>query len=245
MRLRALVVEADDRSRQRYTSLIDDHPDIDLMGSVRDPRTARSLLRESEVDVLILNSSVDPNALDLVDEIGQRPVVIVLSQDAGDALRCFDAGVVDMLLRPFSDERFQIALGRAVHAFRSTGDPSDDGMLHYGNGDLISIRFGRRTVRVDLSMLHLVSSNGNQVMLHLEDRMLKAACTMKRMEKLLPDHLFTRVHRMYIVADRIVRDMDKESLYTAIGEYPVGSAYRKLVKHKFGHLLSGNDHHAQ
>lgn len=238
MKIRVLIVEDETPVQRRCSALVEQHEELELIGIVRDTATAASLLKQNDVDALIICVGAEREGLHFLEQLDRLPLVVALSKDPEDAVKCFEIGVLDMVLKPFEDARFNEALSRTVEAFQFQGPADPHGSLFGRNSARsISIRHGRRMIRVDLGLLRLVESSGNQVMLHLDDKLLKVGATLKRIEELLPEKDFTRIHRMYLLADRVVNDIDHGSVYTIMGEFPIGATYRKVVRQKFEHLL--------
>ncbi len=125
-RLRALVVDDEKPARRRLRELLGAEPDVEVAGECCDGEEALAALRDAAgagrpVELLFLDvqmPEVDGFGVlaALADAVGAAPPPAVVLATAYDqyALRAFDAHAVDYLLKPYSDERFQLALRRAV-----------------------------------------------------------------------------------------------------------------------------------
>lgn len=76
---------------------------------------ACKLLATAQPDVILLDNYLpDGQGVDLLDKLGEIPVIMVTAANDTKTLRQAIAhGVVDYLVKPFSFERFQIAIQRA------------------------------------------------------------------------------------------------------------------------------------
>ena len=89
----------------------------------------------------------------------------------------------------------------------------------------ILIRSGTQQVRILLSDLLYVQSAGNYVQLITTKEKILSRLTMSEAEELLPPSQFTRIHRSYIVANRSVDRMDKNSVHVGTEWIPIGAGY--------------------
>lgn len=238
MPYRVLVIGPDPIRSPELCTFIHRIESLKLVAIVAERTDALPLLMESRIDLLVLDlHSEERNVLLFLEELSDPPQVIITTDFEIHALEGFDHGIVDLLLRPFTFDRFQLAIERAGSAMGGTTHYTSSAAGDRGiDPSIISIRSGRRSHYIQVDSIRLIEAVGNHVRLQLHDREVQANSTMKQMEELLPEIGFTRVHRSYIVADRIVLDLDNETLFTQLGEVPIGAAYRKNVKNSFSSL---------
>lgn len=176
------------------------------------------------------------SGFDVVKDLPSPPPVVVITGDASHALEGFERGVVDLLVKPMSFERFLLAMNRVrTHrqpvASRQVVRPQM--LMDAEAKEAIMLRSGRRMVRMPLERILVVRSSGDLVKLQLIDTELVVMATMKEIERMLHDKGFLRVHRTCIIAERILREVGRNELYTTVGELPLGAAYRANVRLRF------------
>lgn len=54
--------------------------------------------------------------------------------------------------------------------------------------------------------------------------------TMKRMEQMLPAHLFLRIHKSYIVPVNNITEFDKSRVYLTDKVFPIGDQYKGVLE---------------
>ncbi len=130
--LRVVVVDDEKPARLRLVELLDREPHVELAevcgGGREAVRAVRGALGANEpIDVLFLDvqmPEMDGFAVleSLAESLGAAAMPAVVFVTAYDeyALRAFDAHAVDYLLKPYSDERFRTALGRAAARARGS-----------------------------------------------------------------------------------------------------------------------------
>ncbi|HEY8431039.1 MAG TPA: response regulator, partial [Sandaracinaceae bacterium] len=116
MTLRALVVDDEPLARDELVFLLD-QLGVEVVGQAGNASDALALLDETRPDLVFVDLRMPgPDGLALAESVlrrdGSISVVIVSAHDDG-AIRAYEAGVVDYLLKPVRLERLQKAVERA------------------------------------------------------------------------------------------------------------------------------------
>jgi two-component system response regulator LytT len=115
-RLRALVVEDERPARNYLVELIESTGLAKVMGAVGTLAEAREALAALPLDVIFVDVqlSLGENGLDLLQSLPgkSRPAVVLATASSHYAQRAWGLGVVDYLLKPFSEERIEQCLRR-------------------------------------------------------------------------------------------------------------------------------------
>lgn len=129
--LRALIVDDEQPARQRLLGLLRTAAGVNIAGACAGGQDALEVLdrayeAERPIDLVFLDVQMpEVDGFDVLDALyddppGPLPVVVFVTAYDRYALQAFDAHAVDYLLKPYSDERFEIALERAKQFARST-----------------------------------------------------------------------------------------------------------------------------
>jgi DNA-binding LytR/AlgR family response regulator len=117
-RLRALVLEDEWLARNYLVQLIEVTKLAEVVGAVATVSEARDVLAALPVDVVFVDVQLsgDESGLDLVQSMassdGARPAFVLATAFSQHALEAWNLGVVDYLLKPFSEERVEQCLRR-------------------------------------------------------------------------------------------------------------------------------------
>src|SRR5580704_19578563 len=111
-KIRVLIVDDSASVRQILTSILNDDPDIEVMGSAADPFAAARKLQEEIPDVIILDIEMPRmDGITFLRKImAQRPIPVIicstLTEEGSDLMfEAFEAGAVDILPKPRLDTR--------------------------------------------------------------------------------------------------------------------------------------------
>src|SRR5262245_45582571 len=132
--VRVLVVDDEKPARERLRRLLERDGRMQVAGCCVGGADALRVVREAArvgAPVQLLFLDVQMPELDgfgvlsalIADraqgDSGEVPAVVFVTAHDEYALRAFDAHAVDYLLKPFSDERFEAALDRALRHLRA------------------------------------------------------------------------------------------------------------------------------
>ncbi len=128
--LRVLIVDDEALARQRLLDLLGRESGVEIAGVADDGNAAVDAIRELAPDLAFLDIQMPGRTgLEVVREIGavNMPATIFCTAYDQYALKAFDVAAVDYLVKPFDDERFELAFGRARRAIEleEIGLPAD------------------------------------------------------------------------------------------------------------------------
>jgi two-component system LytT family response regulator len=191
------VVVADDESgaRRNLTSLLRRDPDIGSIVECDSGREAIEQLKTSKCDLLFLDVQMPGcDGFDVLELLGNElpPAVIFVTAYDEYALRAFEAGALDYLLKPFDDARFRRALERAK-----------DKLARFSRRPRIADRLAVKTrgelVFVNVADVDWVESVGYYACLHAAGNTHVLRRTLLELEHELDADQFMRIHRSIIV----------------------------------------------
>jgi two-component system LytT family response regulator len=226
--LRVLIVDDEEHARQRLRELLEDHPDIRVVGECQGGVQAVDQLGTMSVDLVFLDVQMpDLDGFGVVEKIGidRMPPLVFVSGYSEFAVRAFEAYAVDYLLKPFDDARFETALERArdaVRSRRSRAQESEDarlsGFLEHvqrasGKGfpEAIAIKAGDSYVVTRVADIDWAEADGNYVKLHVHKRARLLKRSLASLEEdLLDPEVFLRVHRSAIVNTRKIASVEPQ-----------------------------------
>ena len=211
--IRTLVVDDDPLSRKRIRTLLEREDDIEVVGECADGEEAIPRIVDERPDLVFLDVQMPRvDGFGVVEAIGaaRMPVTVFASAYVEFALRAFEAYALDYLLKPFDEERFGRALGRArdaARARRPVRDPRLDALMQFLQApsrpeypQLLAVKSGDQYRFVEVADIDWIEADGNYIRLHMgaQERLVhKSLAEMD--EQLLDPAKFVRIHRSTIV----------------------------------------------
>ncbi len=211
MKIRTLIADDEPLARKRLCQLLQNEPDIELVGECADGREAVAAIRKTSPELLFLDVQMpELDGFGVLEAMGTGPMPVIVFVTAHDqfALRAFEVHAVDYLLKPFDQERFQKALRRAIEQVRSR-DPEairqrQSALLTDVQSTQLAVKSGGRVVWVKLDEIDWIGSADNYAELHVGAKSHLLRETLVALETRLAPEKFVRISRSAIVnAERI------------------------------------------
>ena len=229
MRLRVLVVDDEPIAREGLKLLLGRQPQVESVSEARNGREAIALICEQRPDLAVLDVQMPRiNGFAVVNAVGTErmpPIIFVTAHDQY-AIRAFEVAAIDYLLKPVTEERFELAFKRAVG--RLQGAPHEDAIKQLTTMlDAISnpprqlerfaVRTGEKTVFVPVNEVDWVEAYQNYVRLHAGPATHLLHVPMNTIEGVLDSNRFLRIHRSHIVNVRRIAQLSP----IAHGQYEI------------------------
>lgn len=222
-RLRVLIVDDEPIARRNIAVLLRRDPGIGEIVECDSGAAAMDEMRRSKVDLLFLDVEMpECDGFDVLELMGadMPPAVIFVTAYDEYALRAFDAGALDYLLKPFDDARFERALERARK--RLAPDPP-----HARSATArIAVKCGGQTLFLAAADIDWIEAANYYACLHVGDATHILRRSLQTLEKELDERMFLRIHRSVIVNCSKVRGLELDGS----GEYEVVLHSRARLK---------------
>ena len=200
--LRVLVCDDELMARKRVRRLLGELSDIETVIECESGEEVLARLAEEDVDVAILDVSMSGmSGLETVLAMPEdRPYVVFLTAHPEHAVKAFEVGAVDYVLKPVDDARLAKAIERARHAL-------DHGPARSGEGSSAPQRLSKLAIAthdgaalVSPSDVTHATFDGTLVTVHTSSRTILTDDTLQDLEaKLGAAGAFERVHRRAVL----------------------------------------------
>ena len=235
-RIRALIVDDEPPARRNIAWLLQREPDVEIIGESGSGKDALAAIRDLSPDLLFLDVQMPEwDGFDVLEMLGSNVPAAIVFVTAYDqyALRAFDAGALDYLLKPFDNARFERAIARAKDKIRLSrhAPPNTDRLVIKSAGQVSFVR---------TSEIDWIEADDYYACLHVGARNYLLRRSLTELEQDLDPVLFCRIHRSAIVNI----DQIKNLKLNADGEYnvvlenglelPLSRRHRKDLQSRLG-----------
>jgi two-component system LytT family response regulator len=214
-KIRALIVDDEPLARSNLKVLLREDPDIESIAECGSGTEAAAQIRATRPDLVFLDVQMPEcggfEVLELLKADEKLPVIVFVTAYDEYALRAFDAGALDYLLKPFDDARFRLAMQRAKQkiAVHAALDATETPRL--------TVRSAGQVVYVQVPDIDWVEAADYYACLHVGTKSHLLRQSMADLEKELNPRIFCRIHRSTIVNLRRVQALKVDDA----GEYEV------------------------
>lgn len=197
--LRVIVCDDELMARKRVLRLLGELPGIEATIECESGEEVLARLRDDDVDVALLDINMPGmSGLDTVLAMPEdRPYVVFLTAHPEHAVKAFDVGAVDYVLKPVDDARLAKALERA-RQFLDHGDATAT-TANAAKLNKLAIATRDGAALVSPGEITHATFDGALVSVHTAARSILTDDTLQELESKLPQGPFERVHRRAIV----------------------------------------------
>ena len=201
-------------------------PILHVAGTCSDAFEARDKIQEVPIDLLFLDINMPIlTGMDLMRTIKHPPQVIFTTAYREFATDAFDLGACDYLVKPFSLERFIIAVDRAIERIGRQNRSAEPGIPANQNNHLL-VRSEGVINKLNYDQILFLEAARNNTKVVAQQASLLSNVPLSSIEKLLPLDQFTRVHRSFIVNYSKVTSLQGNRVFIDKHEIPIGSNYK-------------------
>ncbi|MFV0605448.1 MAG: LytR/AlgR family response regulator transcription factor [Niabella sp.] len=225
MSVKAIAIDDEPLAVDIIKTFCNQLQDVELLDCFDNAPEALEYIHKNNPHLLFLDINMpDMTGLELVNKLHTKPMIIFTTAYKEFALQGFELDAVDYLLKPFSFERFEKAVQKAM---KNIGSSNDDFNLY--------VFADYRMLKIAGTDIMYIESLDDYIKIHLCDdqKPVMTLMTMKKVVSLLPDDCFARIHRSYTVALAQIASISARKLLLKNGEtLPVTETYFEALNKK-------------
>ncbi|MEL6987471.1 MAG: LytTR family DNA-binding domain-containing protein [Bacteroidota bacterium] len=192
MKLKTIIVDDEPLARNILKKYIQDYQELDLVAVCKDGIEALQAIKNNEVDLIFLDINMPKiSGIELAKSIDPKHLVIFTTAYPEYAVEGFELNALDYLVKPIEFERFIRAVKKAESRFENNNKEHDS--------DRIFIKSDRKLIQVNYDDILYIQAYGDYIKVHTKNKVLLSKNKLSIIEQSLPEKLFIKVHRSYIV----------------------------------------------
>lgn len=227
-----LVVDDEPIARNIIEAYCKHLPYLHVVASCGNALEAKMILQKEKIEILFLDINMPVmDGLSFLKTLKNPPQIIFTTAYKEYALDAFDLAACDYLLKPFSLERFVIAVDKAVEKLRGVAFTAPD---NSGAENYMFIRTDGKIYKILFDDILYGEANGNYTKIVMKESMIMPAMTFSSFEELLPKSVFLRVHRSFIINKSKIGHIEGNRVFINNTEIPIGTNYKDEFMKQLG-----------
>ncbi|AOY74983.1 LytR/AlgR family response regulator transcription factor [Clostridium formicaceticum] len=236
-KLKALLVDDEMPAREELKYLLSRNEDVEIIKDVDNLDDAVIVLNTHQIDIIFLDIEInDDNGIAFAQIIKSREIAIIFATAYDQyAVEAFSLNAVDYLLKPFSQERVDQSVDKAVKKLRK--DKTTKRLLKK-----LTFWKGDKMVVVGPEDILYLTVDDRKVIIETTKGTLTDAGPLQTTYEKLDPSLFIRTHRSYIVnlekIEEIIPWFNNTYILKMVGledtEIPVSRSYLQEFKKIIG-----------
>ena len=221
-----LIVDDEPLAREVIQNYCSHLSSLNVVKSCSDAFEAKLELQKQEIDILFLDINLPVlDGIAFFKTLTHQPQVIFTTAYKEYAVNAFDLSACDYLLKPFSLERFIIAVDKAIE--RLSKKQIDTNNSFENREDFLFIKSSGKIIKIRYDNFLFAEAHGNYIKIVSSNTSIIANMTFANLEELLPKSHFIRVHRSFIINKSKISHIEGNVVFIDKSEIPIGSNYKE------------------
>lgn len=227
MKFKCLIVDDEPLALDLLTEHISVFKELELIGRCDNAIEANKYLREYPVDLLFLDIQMPVlSGIEFIRTLSYRPKIVLTTAYKDYAFEAFELDVEDYLLKPITFDRFFKAINKILQrqplllrAPQSNTQAFEDAFVY--------LRAGRKSIKVTLNEISFIESQRDYTRIQVGNKDLLVHHRISELEDKLPENIFLRIHRSYIVSREKIISFSNSHIEVQDQTLPIGRNYRE------------------
>lgn len=230
MKIRCLIVDDEPLAQDILETYVNKVPDLELVAKCPNAVEARQILKTEQIDLLFLDIQMpEITGLDFMRSLNNPPSVIFTTAYANYAVEGFNLNAIDYLLKPISFDRFLKAVNKVEERISAGNGGNNPQQNSNEPDDYVFVKTDKKMVKIKYKDIQYIEGLKDYVMIYTGEGRHVTLMTMKSLEEQLPDRMFKRIHKSYIISvdkiNAVVGQMVE--IDGASKLIPVGNSYKE------------------
>lgn len=195
--MRALIIDDERLARKELTKLLEDFPEIEILGEAANADEAFELINSLKPDLLFLDIQMPgKTGFELLEMLDSVPTVIFTTAYDEYALKAFEVNALDYLLKPIQLDRLNETIAKLE---KPKPVAEEEAEPRLGLNDQVFVKDGDKCWFVSLTDIRYFESDGNYIKVFFENFKPMIHKSLNALDEKLNDRDFFRASRKHII----------------------------------------------
>ena len=229
--INSLIVDDEPLAREIIQTYINKVPNWTVIETCINAEEAYESLLKHDIDVLFLDIQMPViSGVEFLQSLQKPPLVIFTTAYSEYALKGFELNVIDYLLKPISFSRFFQAIEKAN---KKLSTKNEEIKMVKKDVSYFFVKHSGKLVKIIFSDILYIKAEQEYSFIFTKKEKLLVSMHLKLLEGILPEKVFTRIHRSYIIPQETTTSLYGNTIQ--IGDdiqLPIGGKYKEnlLIK---------------
>lgn len=236
--MNCIIIDDEPLAREAMQMLVEENEQLRLLGMFNNATSASSFMEEQSVDLVFLDIQMPGiTGIEFARTISKRTLIIFTTAYTEYALDSYEVDAIDYLVKPIEPERFEKAVSKALSYHLLLMKEEKEAIETNASTEYFFVKSDRKYFKVDYADILFIEGLKDYVILQLAEQRIITRMSMKNISELLPQELFIRVNKSYIVNTRHINSFDNNDIFIGNYEVAIGNSYRDAFFEEF--LMKG------
>ena len=236
MELNCIAIDDEPLALEIIQDYIKRVPFLKLLRTFDNAIDCIDFLKNNKVDLMFLDIEMESlTGIQLINALKVRPEVIFITAYDSYAIEGFELEAADYLLKPVSFERFVKSADRVYNKiFSREGVKMSSGHSPemHATGRYIFVKTENRLQKIPVDDILYVEGQGDYLRIYARTMKVMTLQNFKKIESVLPESNFIRVHKSYLVALDKIENVTRNRIKIGDKLIPVSDSYKNAFYDK-------------
>jgi two-component system, LytTR family, response regulator len=243
MNTSCIIIDDEKLARDLLLEYVELFPELEVIAECSKGSDAVDKINTLKPDLIFLDVQMPGmNGFDVLDEIDHDPYVIFTTAYDKYAIKAFEKNAVDYLLKPLDEERFTLAVNRAMK--RKSMEQGDIGEIlrTFKHADKesyethIFVQKSEKLFNLPVEEIIFLEASGDYTVINAKHDQFVSSMGIGKVEELLNPETFIRVHRSTIININFLKEIERHFNGGLIVKmqngksFPVSRTYAKEIR---------------
>lgn len=226
--MNCIIVDDEPLAREGMLLLLQDIPSLNVIGCFNGAKKAKEFLLQNTVDLIFLDIQMPGiNGLEFAESVSENTLIIFTTAFSQYALKSYEVDAIDYLVKPIIKSRLDKSIKKAFAYRELLKNKEGKTTLESLETDFMLIKSDRKFHKILFRDVVYVEGLKDYVVLYINDNKIITAMNLKTISQHLPEAMFIRVSKSYLVNIHYIDSFDNHTIYIKNTEIPIGEVFRK------------------
>lgn len=239
-----LIIDDEKLARDLLREYLESFDQIEILGECGKGTEAVEKIDKLKPDIVFLDVQMPGmTGFDVLEEIGHDPYVIFTTAYDQYAIKAFEKNAVDYLLKPMDEDRFRLAVNRALKRKKQENHNLEELLLSI-KGEKTSyethifVQKSEKLFNLPVEEIIFLEASGDYTIITTKTDQFVSSSGIGKLEEILNPEIFIRVHRSTIINLNFLKEIERHLNGGMVVKmqngksFPVSRSYAKLIRKK-------------
>jgi two-component system LytT family response regulator len=244
MNTTCLIIDDEKLARELLHEYLEGFPEIEVIGECAKGTEAVERINKLKPDLIFLDVQMPGmNGFDVLEEIDHDPYIIFTTAYDQYAIKAFEKNAVDYLLKPLDEERFRLAVNRAMKRKTVEHGNMEDLLESIKSGSKnfeshIFVQKSEKLFNLPVEEIVYLEASGDYTVITTKTDQFVSSSGIGKLEEIMDPDTFIRVHRSTIINLNCLKEIERHFNGGMVVKmqsgksFPVSRTYAKLIRKK-------------
>ena len=218
--IKCIIVDDEPMACELLAGYINRTPELELVKTCSNAFEAFDIINKEIIDLIFLDIQMPSlTGINFISSLKNPPAFIFVTAYPEHAVISYELNAIDYLLKPVTNERFAISISKFLKNHNEQETIPDYSYFKV-DGKMVKLMHKDILYAQSIKDYIIIQTTHEKFITHM---------TMKYLSELLPEKLFKRVHRSFLIGITHIKSIGKNEVELKGIKVPVGQSYKTEV----------------